>query len=115
MAKTKVFQSQDSSGRDLGEAAWIYCPGCKGYHALRIRMPAEPTPEEIADWKANRAGLWTFNGDVERPTFRASLLIGRDHPEMRCHSFITDGQIQFLGDCFHELKGQTVPLPDIDL
>ncbi len=27
-----------------------------------------------------------------------------------CHSFVTDGQIQFLGDCTHKLAGQTVPL-----
>jgi hypothetical protein len=29
-----------------------------------------------------------------------------------CHSFITDGRIQFLGDCTHRLAGQTVPIPD---
>jgi hypothetical protein len=33
---------------------------------------------------------------------------GVDH---RCHSFVVDGQIQFLGDCTHKLAGQTVPLP----
>lgn len=31
-----------------------------------------------------------------------------------CHSFITDGQIQFLNDCTHPLAGQTVPLPNFD-
>lgn len=29
-----------------------------------------------------------------------------------CHSFVTDGRIQFLGDCTHSLAGQTVDLPD---
>lgn len=29
-----------------------------------------------------------------------------------CHSFVTDGNIQFLDDCTHELKGKTVPLED---
>lgn len=38
-----------------------------------------------------------------------------DYPESRCHSFITDGKIQYLSDCFHELAGQTVDLPEIDL
>ena len=28
----------------------------------------------------------------------------------RCHSFVTDGKIRFLGDSTHKLKGQTVPL-----
>ena len=30
-----------------------------------------------------------------------------------CHHFIRDGKIQFLGDCTHALRGQTVDLPDI--
>lgn len=29
-----------------------------------------------------------------------------------CHSFVRAGKIEFLGDCTHALKGQTVPLPD---
>ncbi|WP_241754456.1 hypothetical protein [Cupriavidus basilensis] len=29
-----------------------------------------------------------------------------------CHSFVTDGRIQFLGDCTHALAGQTVPLAE---
>ncbi|WEX16299.1 DUF6527 family protein [Pseudomonas sp. G11] len=29
-----------------------------------------------------------------------------------CHSFVTNGRIQFLGDCTHKLAGQTVDLPD---
>lgn len=28
-----------------------------------------------------------------------------------CHSFVTDGFIQFLADCKHAMAGQTVPLP----
>lgn len=31
-----------------------------------------------------------------------------------CHSFVTDGKIQFLGDCTHNLVGQIVELPEID-
>jgi len=30
----------------------------------------------------------------------------------RCHSFVTDGRIQFLADCTHALANQTVDLPD---
>jgi hypothetical protein len=36
----------------------------------------------------------------------------QDYPESRCHSFVKDGWIQFLGDCYHELKGLTVEIPD---
>lgn len=59
---------------------------------------------------------WSFNGDYDRPTFQPSILVEgsmRDGPN-RCHSFVTDGQIQFLGDCTHALAGQTVPLRDFD-
>ena len=31
-------------------------------------------------------------------------------PDRVCHSFVTDGNIQFLSDCTHSLAGQTVPL-----
>lgn len=32
--------------------------------------------------------------------------------EKVCHSFVTDGRIQFLADCTHDLAGLTVDLPD---
>lgn len=60
---------------------------------------------------------WTFSGDVERPTFRASMLVHEDPnvpSRKRCHSFVTDGRIEFLSDCGHAMAGQTVDLPDID-
>lgn len=63
-------------------------------------------------------GGWSFNGNYERPTFQPSVLVTYDGPDAGqdgappavCHSFVTDGQIQFLGDCTHALAGQTVPL-----
>lgn len=112
----KLMSSIESgTERDLGDNVWFWCPGCEGYHSPRVRMPANPTPEEIADQQANRHGLWTWNGDVEKPTIRASILIGANRPEYRCHSYVTDGQIEFLQDCYHHLKGQTVDLGEIDL
>ena len=32
---------------------------------------------------------------------------------LTCHSFVTDGRIQFLADCTHPLAGQTVDLPEV--
>jgi hypothetical protein len=29
-----------------------------------------------------------------------------------CHSFVTEGRIEFLSDSTHELAGQTVPIPE---
>lgn len=57
-----------------------------------------------------KGSVWTWNGDKEKPTVRASILV---RGQFRCHSFVTDGKIQFLGDCTHELKGQTVDLPNV--
>lgn len=69
---------------------------------------------------------WTYNGNPIAPTFSPSVLVttGRrvdpahkpdpdfpDPPEC-CHSFVSDGHIQFLSDSTHALAGQTVPLPD---
>ena len=35
-------------------------------------------------------------------------------PWNRCHSFVREGRIEFLGDCTHAMVGQTVDLPDIE-
>ena len=76
----------------------FFCPGCKKLHFVSV--------------KGNI--VWDFNGDIEKPTFSPSILTWlpiKDYEKYRCHSFIKDGKIQFLGDCWHELKGQTVDLP----
>jgi hypothetical protein len=101
----------------------FYCPGCKEVHAFDKR--------------------WTFDGNMEAPTFSPSLRIGpywREPPgwdretapknpdgslqlgpdgrtlgavEWTCHSFVRAGRIEFLGDCTHELTGKTVDLPEL--
>lgn len=86
----------------------FWCPGCDGAHMIRVAQ-------------ANGSG-WGYNGDPERPTFTPSVLVTYngsdagegDAPPAVCHSFVTDGRIQFLGDCTHALAGQTVELPDYD-
>lgn len=105
--------------------AKIYCPGCEDSHYLVV--------------ESKQGSCWSFNNDVERPTFSPSLLVktghyvsGRPQPpdcyhcnrdrledDMGyscgiCHSFIRAGKIEFLNDCTHNLAGQTVELPDLD-
>lgn len=81
------------------------CPGCGIGHGVWVNGP-----------HAN-GSKWDFNGDLERPTINPSLLVRGYNEELGsdyvCHSFIKDGMIQFLGDCTHELAGQTVPLKDL--
>ena len=86
----------------------FHCPGCGHAHTIDTNT-------------------WTWDGDLERPTFTPSVLVrshgyphGIDPPpgEVQvpapqvCHSFVTDGRIQFLGDCTHALAGQTIDLPE---
>jgi hypothetical protein len=64
--------------------------------------------------RTNVANFWGWNGSLSKPTFTPSILVrgqefGSKAP--RCHSFVTDGKIQFLNDCSHPLAGQTVELP----
>ena len=82
------------SNYDGGTHYFFWCPGCKAHHA----------PNHI----------WQFNGDLEKPTFSPSLLCNGSVPERRCHSFIKDGNIEFLSDCFHSLAGKTVEIPNFD-
>lgn len=76
--------------------------------------------------------MWTFNGDEEKPTLSPSILVRGTKPisdqeaerimrgeniepiPIVCHSFVTDGKIQFLTDSTHALAGQTVELPEAD-
>lgn len=104
----------------------FWCPGCNSNHPLRVG------PE-------GHGAAWDYNGNPDRPTFTPSVLIRSGHfiPDQAgkrcwcdynreqvekgkepahftcgvCHSFVTDGRIEFLTDCTHELAGQTVDLP----
>lgn len=80
------------------------CPGCQNQHGPRVAGP-EP--------------CWTWNGSLDRPTIAPSILCRTEYGDADrqtrvCHSFVTDGRIQFLGDCTHALAGQTVDLPEVD-
>lgn len=78
-----------------GKRLGFFCPGCCGGHYVNVGK-----------------GGWDWNGSFTSPTLSPSVLVtghvgGR---EVRCHSYIRDGKIQFLGDCSHELAGKTVEL-----
>jgi hypothetical protein len=88
---------------DGAETLLFDCPGCGFLHACGI--VGRPRP------------LWQWNGSVETPTLAPSVSVTwtqREKPQ-RCHSFVRDGNIQFLADCTHALAGQTVPLPEWEL
>ncbi len=110
--------------RNAGDNGLMFwCPGCDMAHKI--------------DHGAGAGPRWSWNGNVDKPTFSPSVLVHWDqwvppatNPEIRekinsgeivqteehrvCHSFVTDGRIQFLGDCTHHLAGQTIDLPPFD-
>lgn len=78
------------------------CPGCGFNHGPVIaRTDGQAHP------------MWTWNNDLERPTFAPSLLVQYGDKSV-CHSFVRDGRIEFLSDCTHALAGQTVDLPEVE-
>lgn len=86
----------------------FHCPACNTDHTISVG------PKSY--WPIR----WQFNGDYNKPTISPSVLVTCDIPAdvriepniRRCHSFVRDGNIQYLGDCTHAMAGQTVELPD---
>ena len=76
----------------------FFCPGCNSEHGIIVAP-----------------GRWEFDGNMENPTISPSVLVrgylGNENYGT-CHSFVKQGKIQFLNDCTHKLKGQTIDLPD---
>ena len=84
----------------------FYCQGCKMQHTYTVN--------------SDNSG-WQFNGNIESPTFTPSLLNRQQimnketetlEDKTRCHLFITNGKLEYCGDCTHELAGKTVDLLD---
>lgn len=102
MSKFRPVTNEDGSPYGIR----FDCPGCKDPHVIPTVGPK----------------AWGFNGSMDKPTLTPSILVRRTAwdpddadavaQQVVCHSFVTDGRIQFLGDCTHDLKGQTVDLPE---
>ena len=93
-----------ATSRCLAEAApgalSFFCQGCDMPHT--IQTGEGPGPR------------WSYDGNAEAPTFSPSVLCqyGWSDGERVCHSFITGGHIQYLGDSTHHLAGKTIELPN---
>ena len=105
---------QVSSKLRRSKTAYLHwCPGCGEMH---------PLPDG-----------WTFDGHLESPTFQPSFKhsghkrvfvggkwtgewvrddAGNPVPSV-CHYVLTNGVLNFCSDSSHELRGQSVPLPDL--
>lgn len=74
------------------------CAGCLEIHHVQVRGPKQ-------------GASWGWNGSTSKPTLTPSILkaIEGNNP-IRCHSFVSDGVVRFLGDCGHNLAGQRVAM-----
>lgn len=95
MAKIKHVVHEENGVKWHEDQYWYWCLGCGYEHAFSAKVHA-------------------FNGDLDNPTVSPSLLSSNPQNYHTCHSFINNGKIQYLGDCWHDLKNQTVELPDIE-
>ena len=95
----------------------FWCDGCQCAHGIWTDVP-----------NAYSGAKWSFNGDLIKPTVSPSILVTYKHPKGYsndnhapigydgpmeidiCHSYIENGNIQYLADCTHSLAGKTVPL-----
>lgn len=121
LAPIKAFSD---AGDDHSYVAF-HCPGCEAQHTIGVGKHAPI--------------VWMWNNSFDKPTLSPSLLITwsslspaaqakqeefykihKRYPTAHelpwdqknvCHSFVKDGNIEFLTDCTHSLAGQTVPLP----
>lgn len=100
----KIIQGQGYVETSIAEATHvtINIPGPSG----------ELTLPFILKGKREGTGCWTWNGDIEAPTLRPSVLTKGSH--FICHSWVNDGKVKFLSDCSHEYAGQTLDLLDVD-
>jgi hypothetical protein len=96
----------------------FHCPGCDTFH-IYYTQPHDGGSFVDGKWIKKPGPVWTFNGDMENPTFTPSLLIHEAkwpdgevaHP--RCHLFVRNGKIDYCNDCGHAYAGkQGVPMQD---
>jgi len=95
----------------------FWCPGCDRAHTFPITKDPKD-PKSLA---------WRYSGTLERPNFAPSLVVYVTHPEeppkngqpgkpewkeTLCHLYLQQGALIFLSDCKHDLRGNTVPLPE---
>lgn len=88
----------------------VWCPACGHAHSFDC-WPGAGRPDGPG---------WTFDGNIEQPTFTPSLriFISRDGKEQTlCHFNLTRGKLHYCSDMSvpHSLSGQVVdmePIPE---
>ncbi len=83
---------------ELEDGSFVFqCPGCEQWHRVNHQ--------------------WEVSSDLEKPTIKPSVFVNAGKSNRSapvCHSFVTDGMIEFLTDSDHKLSGKTVALPEVE-
>lgn len=85
----RPINNQD--GQLSGYEYW--CFSCRQTHWI-------PTEE------ASGHKLWSFNRNMTHPTFGPSIKITAPPSKYCCHHHVTDGRIEYCGDCHHNFSGR---------
>jgi hypothetical protein len=79
----------------------FHCPGCDHLHLFYVSGHM----------------IWSFDGNMEKPTFTPSLLNRcPGHPDPKrhvCHLNLTAGKLYFHSDCTHDMVGKVFELPEL--
>jgi hypothetical protein len=107
----------DSKDKPIGWAHW--CPACRQIHVFNVEQPTRAYPE----FNIKGGVRWTFDGNLEQPTFAPSMLIstgGWKRPDGStvqrrtvCHYHLQGGVLKYCADSPHALAGKNVALPEI--
>jgi hypothetical protein len=71
-----------------------WCPGCNSLHAFDHDIDSP-------------SGKLQFDGNYELPTVDKLI---KQESEGKCHHRMTAGVLEFQGSCWHDLKGENVPM-----
>lgn len=98
---------------------WVTCTIKEATHIeLRFHGPIElrQLPIVLSQDDYRPFETWLWNGSVDNPTLSPSIATTSYNGDERihCHSFVTLGQVEYLDDCTHELKGTKHLLKDFD-
>jgi len=91
--------------RTSDEAYAFWCPGCKYAHMVYLK-PSKSNSKQFHDW--------ILTGSLEKPTFLPSVRVPAQPHPVRCHLWVKEGKLVFLGDCKHDLKNITVDMVELD-
>jgi len=92
------------------ENTWkFWCPGCDSAHMVSESWQINTETATISPSVLVYGSKKLINEDLTGDALTAPENVTTTP---RCHSFVTNGQIQYLDDSTHALAGQTVELPD---